>query len=76
MDNESAFNAVMGALHEFQRAVSNRFDRVDAKLVEHDHRFEVIDGRLEGLEFHVSSLDRRVGRIETRLEVVERRLPA
>lgn len=46
-----------------------RFDRVDAKLVEHDERFE-------RLEFHYGSLDRRVGRIETRLEDVERRLPA
>ena len=69
MDSESAFRAVIGALHEFQSAVSGRFDRVDAKLVEHDRRFE-------GMEFHLSSLDRRVGRIETRLEDVERRLPA
>ena len=66
MDSESAFRAVMGALHEFQSAVSDRFDRVDAKLVEHDRRFE-------GVEFQLSSLDRRVGHIETRVEGLETR---
>ncbi len=66
MDSESAFRAVMGALLEFQGAVSNRFDRVDAKLAEHGVR-------LDGVEFHLGSLDRRVGHIETRMESLETR---
>jgi predicted nuclease with TOPRIM domain len=73
MDSESAFQAIMGALLEFQGAVSNRFDRVDAKLAQHDTSFEVIEGRLCGLEFHFGSLDRRVGHIETRVENLETR---
>lgn len=80
MDSESAFQAVMGALLEFQGAVSNRFDRVDAKLAEHDGHFVEIraklvehDKRLDGLGFHYGSLDRRVGRIETRVESLETR---
>lgn len=90
MDSESAFRAIIDMLRDFQNFVASRFDRVEAKLAEHDKTFElvggrlgvidgrlgVIDGRLEGLEFHYGSLDRRVGRIETRLEDVERRLPA
>jgi chromosome segregation ATPase len=67
MDSESAFREVIEILHEFQGAVSSRFDRVDATLAEHDKRFE-------GVEFHLGSLDRRVGHIETRLENVETRL--
>jgi predicted nucleic acid-binding Zn-ribbon protein len=82
MDKDPTTRELMDALIDFKDGVADqfagvarraevneRFDRVDAKLVEHDKRFEA-------LEFHYGSLDRRVGRIETRLEDVERRLPA
>jgi hypothetical protein len=76
MEHEPNSRELMDAMVDLRNGIADqfrlvwrRFDAVDAKLVEHD-------GRFDALEFHVSSLDRRVGHIETRLEDFERRLPA
>lgn len=90
MEKDPTTRELMDALLDFQSGVTSRFDlidrrfdRVDAKLLEHDRQFEAIDlrfaamdRRFEAVEFHLSSLDRRVGHIETRVEDLERRLPA
>ena len=57
---------VLEVLLQFRDATEAHFNFIDAKLVEHDHRFDAIDMRLDRME-------RRLDRHEIRLEALEER---
>ena len=52
-----------------------RLDRVEAKLSEHDHRFDRIEVRLDHMEGQLSQLQNQVGSVltdhESRIKVLE-----
>jgi hypothetical protein len=57
---------ILEVLLQFRDATETHFNVIDAKLAEHDHRFDALDMRLDRIE-------RRLDRHETRIETLEKR---
>jgi hypothetical protein len=73
-------NLVLSLLRELRNRMEARFDRVDAKLVEHDQKFVAIEKKIESVKqaaFGESVLGRyAAAEVEERLAAIERRLEA
>ena len=80
MSNEPTTGQLLDALLDFRDAVFLRFEKIGAKLLEHDRRFDEHDRRFDEhdrrfdrLDMRLDNLDRRMGRLETRVEYLEAR---
>ncbi|ALK08183.1 hypothetical protein [Blastochloris viridis] len=73
-------NLVLSLLRDLRSRMEARFDKVDAKLAEHDLKFETIEKKIEGVKqaaFGESVLGRyAAAEVEERLAEIERRLQA
>lgn len=74
---------VEGTMEAINAVVTPRFDRIEARLDEHnngfeeiDKRFDQIDKRFDQVDHHLAEHDRRFDQIDQRLDKLEGRVEA
>ena len=59
---------VLVYLKEFRASVSERFDKIEARLDEIDTRLGKVETRLDKIDTRLGKIDTRLGKVETRID--------
>jgi len=68
------FARLLDELAAFRQESGQRFDRIDQRLEQHDHRFEQIDQRFDRIDQRLEQHDHRFEQIDQRFDRIENRL--
>ena len=61
---------LLQAIHQ----LNYRFDDLEQKVGQHDHRFDQIDGRLDQIDDKVEIIDQKVEIIDQKVEIIDQKV--